>query len=288
MAPSQLKGTSFPTPRHGGRSHESDASASSPGRTQAANDLAALRQETPLRGSQATGVGVDTRLLEKPGEFSGAQDAWRDCGTVFKGYAGAAVPCLDTAKAGAPIPNVTMREEEDQAALTQLHWMMLMICKGAALDIVFSAGDSEAWRQLTEKYEPKMRTRFPGQLMSILSHSLQGDTTERITAQIATYERDGGKTLDGEIKIATVLLRLPDSQLKTHLLMRVDKLKKWTDFRDEVVAISRAIAVAQTQPNPMDIGAVDKVKSSKGVKGAKGVGQRNNQTQQACPRYVAM
>ena len=42
--------------------------------------------------------------------------------------------------------------------------------------------------------------------------------------------------------------------------MRVGKLKKWTDFRDEVVAISRSIAVAQTQPTPMDIGAVGKRK----------------------------
>ena len=76
------------------------------------------------------------------------------------------------------------------------------------------AGDSEileAWRQLTEKHEPKMRTRFAGQLMSILSYSPQGDATERITAwerEIATYERDSGKTLDDEINIGTVLLRL--------------------------------------------------------------------------------
>ena len=66
--------------------------------------------------------------------------------------------------------------------------------------------------------------------------------------------------------------------------MRVDKLKKWTDFRDEVIAISRAIAVAQTQPTPMDIGAVGMEKSGKGCKGAKGAGKRNNQTQQACSR----
>ena len=95
-----------------------------------------------------------------------------------------------------------------------------MICKGAALNIVFLAGDSEgleAWRQLTEKYEPKMRTRLAGKLMSILFFSFQGDTTERITAwerEIATYERDSGKTLDDEFKIGTVLLRLPESQLK--------------------------------------------------------------------------
>ena len=66
--------------------------------------------------------------------------------------------------------------------------------------------------------------------------------------------------------------------------MRVDKLKKWADFRDEVVAIPRAIAVAQSQPTPMDIGAVGKGKSGKGGKGSKGAGKRDNQTQQACSR----
>ena len=60
--------------------------------------------------------------------------------------------------------------------------------------------------------------------------------------------------------------------------MRVDKLKKWTNFRDEVVAISRAIAVAQSQPTPMDIGAGGNGKSGKGGKGVK----RNKPTQQAC------
>ena len=89
--------------------------------------------------------------------------------------------------------------------------------------------------------------------MSILSDSLQVDTTELIIAwahDIVTYERDSGEILDDEIKVGAVLLRLPESQLKTYLLMRVDKLKKWTDFRDEVVAISGAIVVAQTQLTP--------------------------------------
>ena len=203
----------------------------------------------------------------------------RTCGETgalcSKEYAGAAIPRLQNlmgsaAKATEPTPNATMREEDDRAASAQLYWMMLMICNGAALNIVFLAGDSEgleAWRQLTEKFEPKMRTRFAGQLMSILSFFLQGDTTGRVTAwerEIATYERDSGKTLDDEIKIGTIMLRLSESQLKTHLLMRVDKLMEWTDFRDEVVAISRAIAVAQTQPTPMDIGAVGEGKSSNG------------------------
>ena len=125
---------------------------------------------------------------------------------MFKEYAGAAVPRLqklmeDAAKAAAPIPNVTILEDDDWAASAQLYWMMPMICKGAALNTVFLKGDSEgleAWRQLTEKYEPKLRARFDVELMFIFSLSLPGDTTERITAwkrEIATYERDSGKIL---------------------------------------------------------------------------------------------
>ena len=168
---------------------------------------------------------MDRRLLGKPPDFSGAQDAWRERSAVFWGYAGAAVPRLqklmvDAAK-GTPIPNATILEEYDRAASAQLCWMMLAICKGAALNIVFLAGDSEGVQtrpQPTEKHEPKMRTRFAGQRMSILSFSLQGDTTERVTAwerEIATYKGDNGKVLDDEIKIGTFLLRLPESQLKT-------------------------------------------------------------------------
>ena len=73
-----------------------------------------------------------------------------------------------------------------------------------------------------------MRTGI-AELMSILSFSLQSDTTERITAwerETATYERDSGKTLDDEnqdwdsfAQIARVAVE------KTHLLMRVDTLK---------------------------------------------------------------
>ena len=140
---------------------------------------------------------MDTRLLGKPSDFSGrktrGETGWS---TVFKEYAGASTPRLqklmDSAvKATEPTPNATILDDDDRAASAQLYWMMLMICKGVALNTVFLAGDSEsleAWRPLTEKYEPKMRTRFAGQ-------------------------------------VGAVLLRLPGSDVKTHLLMRVDKLK---------------------------------------------------------------
>ena len=63
----------------------------------------------------------------------------------------------DAAQATEPTPNATIMDENDRAASTQLYWTML----------VFPAGDSEglkAWRQLIDKYEPKMRTRFAEEL----------------------------------------------------------------------------------------------------------------------------
>ena len=55
-------------------------------RQQAANELAVLQQEVRAlqRGSQTTGVGVDARLLGKPCDSSGAQDAWRDWSAVSR------------------------------------------------------------------------------------------------------------------------------------------------------------------------------------------------------------
>ena len=86
------------------------------------------------------------------------------------GHAGAAVPRLqklmtEAAKATTPMPKATNLKDEDRTASAQLYWMMFMICKGSPLNIVLLAGDSEgleASRQLTEKYEPKMRTSLAG------------------------------------------------------------------------------------------------------------------------------
>ena len=115
--------------------------------------------------------------------------------------------------------------------------------------------------------------------MSILSFSLQGEVSGILTAwerEIATYARDSGKVLDDEVKTGTFLIR--ESLLKTHLLMPVDTLKKWTGCRGVVVAISRAIATAKAQPTPMDVGAMSQGAPDKGSKGS-------HQVPHVCPTW---
>ena len=70
------------------------------------------------RAQAAASVGVGTRLLGNPSDFSEEKSAWRDRGAVFRGYAGAAVPRLSTfmksaADSTTPVPNVTLTEQTD-------------------------------------------------------------------------------------------------------------------------------------------------------------------------------
>ena len=50
------------------------------------------------------GVGIDTRLLGRPADFSGAEDQWRNWSVVFEGCASAAVAGLGDAMAAALEP----------------------------------------------------------------------------------------------------------------------------------------------------------------------------------------
>ena len=233
-------------------------------------ELVAARGAAAGRPSErpVLGVGIDTRLLGKPQEFHGEADKWKDWAAVFRGYAGAAVPRLGLAMATAetdrsPQLNATLSEDKVEVS-RQLYWMLLMLLKGPSLHILLNAGDGEGlegWRLLVERYEPRLRTRFAAQLMAILSFNFSGDLVERMGAwerEIGLYEAAAEKVLDDEMRIGTFLLRIPESPMKTHLLLRVDTLTRWADFRAEVVAISRAIATAQAAPVPMEVGAIAK------------------------------
>ena len=75
----------------------------------------------------------------------------------------------------------------------QLYWMLLMLSKNAALQIVVGAGRGEgleAWKLLVERYEPRLRTRYAAQLMKIMGFSLQGDLLERLGLWERERERD--------------------------------------------------------------------------------------------------
>ena len=150
------------------------------GRQQGASERAALRQE--VRTARVTEGGSrcgHTALKARRLLGCSRRVARLECSVLgLRWRSGATTPEADWKLRKQERRSQTPRSwrKEIGQHRKQLYWMMLMTCKGAALNIVFLASDSqglEAWRQLTEKCEPKMRTRSAGQLMSILSFSLQ-------------------------------------------------------------------------------------------------------------------
>ena len=149
--------------------------------------------------------GPDRSLLGvgKPSDFSGKIDDWRDWCVVFEGFASAAVPGAEAGmtravEADAIVLNATLEASATRVS-QQLYWMLLMLCKNSALQIVVGAGRGEgleAWKQLVERYEPRLRTRYAAQLMKIMSFSLQGDLLERLglwEREMQLYEQGSGK-----------------------------------------------------------------------------------------------
>jgi hypothetical protein len=236
-------------------------------------------------------VGVDTRSLGKPQAFDGSDARWRDWSVVFKSYATLVNPALTVAMREAEVSDTpALREleptEARRIAAADLYHLLLHLTTGPALDRVVNAGESEgleAWRSLTMRYNPRLRSRAAGQLMELLKWDFSGEVMARIESferAIATYQGAANEVLSDNLKIGIVLNRIADTELATHLVFHADRLNTWGLFRAEVVNIARARAVAAgTYPTlanpagaaPMEVDAVTKGKG-KG-KGKSGEGE---------------
>ena len=227
----------------------------------------------PVRAAPPNGLGVDTRLLGKPPNFDGAEAKWTDWSVVTRAYCAITHPQLGALMAQVESTAVDIPlgglDGANADACRQLYYILLMLCQGTALNIIVNAGELQgciAWRRLHQRYEPKAKTRFAGQMLELLSWSFDGDLQGRLELferHLARFENDSKEKMSDPIKIGIVLRQLTEGPLKQHLLMQSERLQLWPDFRDEIVNIRRAQASLHM---PMDIGALNK--GGKGGKGA--------------------
>ena len=81
---------------------------------------------------------------------------------------------------------------------------------------------------------------------------------ETFERDIRAYEKNSGEGLTGSIRIGIVLRNMEDGPLKTHLLFHSERLRRWEDFREELVNIRRAQVTSGATVVPMDIGVLAK------------------------------
>ena len=162
--------------RAGGAQAQAQAEAATVQRLQAMEgELVAQRNQNALLQAQVSRAAlgpvqrsaVDTRGLGKPDAFDGTAAKWRDWKVVMTSYTAAvnselAALMLKAEVTEDPIVNAVMASQGEREASEQLAFMLVMICRGAALDQVVNAGTSEgasAWRSLCRRFEPRIKTR---------------------------------------------------------------------------------------------------------------------------------
>ena len=113
-----------------------------------------------------------------------------------------------------------------------------------------NAGSAEglrAWQLLVERYDPHIRSRTAGQLLSSLQFDFSGDILAKLEAHerdLALYEQASGEKISDGLRVGVVLNRATDTELATHLLLNSERFQTWALFRRELVDVSRARAAA--------------------------------------------
>ena len=114
---------------------------------------------------------------------------------------------------------------EDAALAAQLYYLLVLLCRGAALTIVTNAGEQEgllSWEKLVDHYDPAVAGRQAGQLLSILSWVFSSELQERLELfdrEVRRYGAKSGVSVPPILNVGIVLRQMEDGGLKQHLLM---------------------------------------------------------------------
>ena len=98
-----------------------------------------------------------------------------------------------------------------------------------------NAGSAEglrAWQLLVEGYDPHIRSRTAGQLLSLLQFDFSGDMLAKLEAyerDLALYEKASGEKISDGLRVGIVLNRVTDTELATHLL-NSERFQTWALF----------------------------------------------------------
>ena len=146
--------------------------------------------------------------------------------------------------------NAGLLEGEQVQASSDLYHLLLHSTSRPALDRVVHAGSAEglrAWQLLVEWYDPDIRSRTAGQLLSLLQFDFSGDMLAKLEAferDLALYDQASGEKISDGLRVGTVLNRVTDTELATHFLLNSERFQTWALFRRELVDVSRARAAA--------------------------------------------
>ena len=160
----------------------------------------------------------EAKTFGRPAKFDGTENQWRDWAFAFVAYC----MILDTelgrlmtaAQDKEETIDVTIMRPEHAVISQKLYYMLAMLLTHSALTEIRHIPQQngfEAWRRLTNRFEPKSRNRQLGMLEAALHPNFAGSdevVRDRILeweASIDKYETMSGMSLNDDVQIATLI-----------------------------------------------------------------------------------
>ena len=184
--------------------------------------------ERPAAAARGAVRLVDTRG-SRPEPFEGDEQEWSDWSFKLRSYVAAITPGLGTlleeAEVMAQSETFVPSAAPDPAEDTQLRYLLVMLCKKGAIQIVRThMSGIQAYRQLSRRYNPKSQARALAQLHEIMKFEFGGDKAailDRLVVfehMVSQYETAAGELLGSGVRCAALIERAP-AELRTHLLL---------------------------------------------------------------------
>ena len=257
------------------------------------------QQVHQAQARQASSVGqdlselrsiVDTRAMEKIPIFDGNEANFAEWRFTFEATCGllgleevlrqSVLSTHDEASL-----NVYAQQQDVSLKNKAVYYLLVPSCRGRAQVLVRGVPKHAglmAWRQMVRLYEPQVGSRHNAMLVGILSPVWrQGDSfqfEEDLTAwdtRITEYERerDSGKTVDPEVRMAVVTQHAPQSVRQVVLQAAAQGGGVFSRFREIILTYLRTDKHFSSEghggPQPMDVGAIGKGKGGKKGDGKK-------------------
>ena len=204
-----------------------------------AGGLQAPPPPQPQYGAQSS--LIDTRLIGKPGIFSGTQESWADWAFVFKAYCAALNPRLITLLTAAQSEQAQIfpKDDTDISLSAQLYYVLCLSVKDRALEKLRAApvaNGLEVWRLFCDEWEPRQRMRFTAMLTSILRVELKDPVLPALELwerAVREYEQQSGETVSDSIKASVLSISVANPKIREHLALNASRLPDYVAVRGE-------------------------------------------------------
>ncbi|CAK0871008.1 unnamed protein product [Prorocentrum cordatum] len=217
-------------------------------RKKEADDAKKSEAAARARAPPLVPTSVDTKLINKPGEFSGKEADWRRWSVTMRAYLGAVSGRMlelirKAENFDESLDRVDLDPGDDQLD-AQLYFILTMLLKENMMEKLETVEYGEGlllWRLLMAEFEPKFASRKMALQQAYLNFTFNKDEDprkgiDRLETQIRQYQAATKKTVDDDTRTGVLLKALAagselQKKLGDHLVLNAHRVDTFIEIK---------------------------------------------------------